>query len=200
MRARLLVLSALVLLAGCRLSVNLHEIHAGKLWRSAQLTGEELEQVIEEQGIKTILNLRGAHPDEDWYVAEREVAAREGVELVDIKMSAHHLPHREALLRLLDTFRDAPRPILVHCRAGADRTGEACAIYQMEYMGKTREQALRMLRLGYLHAAIFTPAKRYFMEQVWKGEVWAREAYDPRAPDQVYEYYEREDEGETSVE
>ena len=41
------------------------------------------------------------------------------------------MPTREALLELWDTFENGEYPMLVHCKAGADRTGGAVAIWRM---------------------------------------------------------------------
>lgn len=182
------VLLASVLLGGCRLSANFHEIDPGKFYRSAQLTEAELRESIDRAGIRTIINLRGSNPGSDWYDAEARVARERGVRLVDIGMSAKRLPHRADLLKLLDAYREAERPLLVHCLAGADRTGEAAAIYQMEYMNKAKDDALEMLTLKYLHFAPTTPAKRYFIG-LYQGREWAYRLYDPCAT--YYEHYDQ---------
>lgn len=187
---RSLLVALLVLgVSGCRLSANLHEIDAGKAYRSAQLDEGELRAVISGQGIRTIINLRGANPGSDWFDAESRVAQETGVKMVNIPMSAGRLPTRADLIALLDAFQTVERPFLVHCRAGADRTGEAMAIYQMEYMGKSRDEALEMLTLKYLHLDLGAPAKRYFIRDIYRGEAWARAEYEPcRA---TYDYFDR---------
>ena len=83
-------------------------------------------------------------------------------------------------------------PILIHCRAGADRTGEASAIYLMEYMDASREEALAALSFDYWHVEMFKPAKRYFIREVWQGERWARDVYEPCANDQEYDYFDKD--------
>ena len=92
-------------------------------------------------------------------------------------MSAGRLPHREDLLKLLDIFETAPRPILIHCHGGADRTGEASAIYKLEYMAKTKKQALRQLTLWYMHLKPRFPAKRYFIKDLYQGKDWVKSDY-----------------------
>jgi hypothetical protein len=94
-------------------------------------------------------------------------------------MSAERLPHRKDLIRLLDAFKNSPRPILLHCQAGVDRTGEASAIYEMLYMGKSKKEALEMLSLKFGYLESNEPAKIYFIRDVWQGETWAREQYFP---------------------
>jgi protein tyrosine/serine phosphatase len=187
-RLGLIVLLAVLPLQGCRLSKNFHVVQENALYRSAQLDREELEQAIDHFHIKTVINLRGERPGQKWYDDEADVAAGHGVELINIGMSPDRLPHRDDLIKLLDAFKTAERPILIHCQAGADRTGEAVAIYQMEYMGKSRENALKSLTPKYNHYSLVKPAKRYFIKR-WVSEHWARNVYDPCV--QEYSYYDQ---------
>lgn len=174
---------------GFRPGKNFHEVVPGEFYRSAQLTGKEFEAAIKDHGIKTIINLRGEKPGSDWFENEVAAAEKHGVQLVSIGMRASRIPHRQDLIKLLDVYANAPRPILVHCQGGADRTGEATAIYAMEYMGWSRKRALKMLTLKYYHFRVFTPAKSYFIRNVYNGETWARTEYDPCAAD--YKYYDK---------
>lgn len=167
---------------------NIHTVEDGKLYRSAQLEEKKLEKLVHEKGIKTIINLRGNKTGEKWYDDEVAVAARNNVILVDIGMSAKRLPHKKDLLALLKAYEDVPRPILIHCRAGVDRTGEAAAIYQMLYMGKTKKEALKMLSPKYGHFEMFMPAKKYFIRELWQGVEWANNQYDPCSGQ--YKYYD----------
>jgi protein tyrosine phosphatase (PTP) superfamily phosphohydrolase (DUF442 family) len=186
---RFIILAALALgLTSCRISANFHEIEAGVAYRSAQLTKEELTEAVTKLGVKTVINLRGAHPGAAWYEDELAVTQQYGVQLVNIGMDAAKLPHRANLIEFLDTLKNAPRPILIHCKAGADRTGEESAIYQMIYMGKSRGEAKKMLALKYHHVKAIFPAKDYFIESVWQGEDWARNEYDPCSG--KYKYYD----------
>jgi protein tyrosine/serine phosphatase len=175
-------------ITGCRVSKNFYTVEKDKAYRSAQLTREELALSFQHLGIKTVINLRGAKPQSDWYKDEVAVTAEYGVNLVDIGMSARRLPHRPDLLKLLATFETAPRPILIHCKAGADRTGEAAALYQMLYMNKPKAEALKMLNIIYGHIQAMMPAKIYFVKELWQGADWAREEYDPCGGS--YKYYD----------
>jgi protein tyrosine/serine phosphatase len=158
---------------------NFHEIDPGKYYRSAQPKASKLEKYIQKYNIKTVINLRGKSAGEDWYDQEVEVLQKYQVPLISIAMNAERLPHRQDLLKLLEAFESAERPILLHCQAGVDRTGEASAIYQMLYMGKTQKEAMKMLSFYYGHIESLYPAKSYFIEKVWQGLDWALNDYDP---------------------
>lgn len=187
-----LVVAALTLLGAAGNAARLRwsnfaVVDEGRFFRSAQLTPDRLARLIDARGIRTIVNLRGAKPGRRWYREEREVARAKGVHHVDVRWSAERLPHRESLLELLDVYARAERPILVHCLSGADRAGEAAAIYQIEYMGRSAEQAAEMLSLRFLHLAWLRPAKRHFLG-LYRGEAWARAQYHPCSGD--YPHYD----------
>ena len=46
-------------------------------------------------------------------------------------MNADKLPPPEKMKEMLQVFDDGPFPILIHCRAGADRTGLASTVYRV---------------------------------------------------------------------
>jgi len=158
---------------------NLHAIEPGMAYRSAQLDPILLEQVLDVYGIKTVINLRGAHPGEPWWDAEKDVCDRLGVVLVNIPMSADELPSREALLDLYNTFLDAEYPILIHCRGGADRTGAASAIWRMTVLGEERSTAMQELSICYGHVDAI--AMDYLAEIFQPDEDWILNEYDPDA-------------------
>lgn len=169
--------------------LNLHAVRDEVMYRSAQPTGDDLRMVAEAYGIKSIINLRGAQPGKDWYDEELAVSRELGLQQVDIRMSAGRLPHREDLLSLLDAFNDLPRPILVHCKGGADRTGEAVAVFVLDHLKWSKRKAAGQLHPYFGHFPDRYPAKTYFIREVYRGEQWARESYDPCRQD--YKYYDK---------
>jgi protein tyrosine/serine phosphatase len=56
-----------------------------------------------------------------------------------------------SLLRLL---KIAPRPVLIHCMGGADRSGLAAAIWQVAIKGRPKAEARRQLSFIYGHMSI----------------------------------------------
>lgn len=59
-----------------RFSGNFHPIEDGVIYRSGQLSGPEFTDRIEENGIRTIINLRGDNTGQPWYDAEMRPAKR----------------------------------------------------------------------------------------------------------------------------
>jgi protein tyrosine phosphatase (PTP) superfamily phosphohydrolase (DUF442 family) len=111
---------------------NVHAVKAGTVYRSAQLGPDQLVSVIHERGIKTVLNLRGDNTGSDWYDDEIRVSTKEGVQHIDFRMSANHELSGTQMVALVKLMRDAPKPLLLHCKSGADRSGLASALYVLD--------------------------------------------------------------------
>jgi undecaprenyl-diphosphatase len=55
---------------------------------------------------------------------------------------------------LLELFAMAPRPVLLHCQAGADRSGLAAALWKTMIDGAPASEARRQLSLRYGHVPV----------------------------------------------
>jgi protein tyrosine/serine phosphatase len=130
---------------------NFHIVSSGLVYRSAQMNGEALAETISHYGIKSILNLRGPGPDKDWYVAEVDTARRLGVQHFDYALSASHELKDAEMDEILATIRDAPKPVLIHCKSGSDRTGLVGALYLYGLEGRSASAAGRQLTVRYGH-------------------------------------------------
>jgi protein tyrosine/serine phosphatase len=149
---------------------NFHAITPGEAYRSAQMDRDELEYYIPKFGIKSVINLRGRHPKKDWWKVERDVCKRLGVRHFDIAMSASKAPSPDKIRYLLRIFHTAPRPILIHCMAGADRSGLAAAIWKMVIDKEPKSEAKRQLSIFYGHLPFgSTQALDDFFDR-WSGE------------------------------
>jgi protein tyrosine/serine phosphatase len=109
----------------------------GGLYRSAQLSENELQMAIRHHEIRAILNLRGAHPGQSWYDDEIAVSKALGVAHYDYALSAYRVVTDNQITELLGIIRHAPKPLLVHCKSGADRTGLVSALYRFAIEGKS---------------------------------------------------------------
>lgn len=108
---------------------NFREVIPGKLYRSAQMDGDELRETIRRHDIKTVINLRGPAEKKEWYQAEVQACRDLGTRHGNVNMSATRLPKPHEIREIIEHIEQGPEPILIHCMAGADRTGLACAIY-----------------------------------------------------------------------
>ncbi|MHA3978181.1 fused DSP-PTPase phosphatase/NAD kinase-like protein [Halovulum sp. GXIMD14794] len=126
---------------------NRDEVAPG-IWRSNQPSPRQLRW-LSAQGLRTVLNLRGA-TSIGAYALERETCAEEGLRLIDFKMTSRALPTVEQIHGLRRIFETAERPLLMHCKSGADRAGIASALFLL-FNGASAEDAARQLSLRYLH-------------------------------------------------
>jgi protein tyrosine/serine phosphatase len=108
---------------------NFHTVIGGELYRSARPSAAQIDSWHARYGIKTILNLQGAHPEAAWYREEQAAAKANGITLIDYKMSAQRNVSAKQLEELLALMSSVERPLLIHCRSGADRTGLVSAFY-----------------------------------------------------------------------
>lgn len=127
---------------------NLHEVAPG-VFRSNQPHDARLAQHAR-QGIRTIINLRG-ETTEPRHLLQVESCRRLGLHLVSVPLRAGRAPDRALLASLIATFRAAERPLVMHCKSGADRTGFASAVWLMVMEGRPVEDARRMLSLRFVH-------------------------------------------------
>ncbi|WP_336801163.1 dual specificity protein phosphatase family protein [Kaistia sp. MMO-174] len=133
---------------------NFHSVIAGELYRSAQPTPTALASYVQNFGIKTVINLRGANESAPWYRAEIDESRKLGVAHEDFRMSSRTeltQAEAEALIRL---FKTAEKPILVHCTDGSDRTGLASALYVAAVAKLGEEAAEDQISFRYGHVAL----------------------------------------------
>ncbi len=102
-------------------------VEPGVLYRSAQLSPAKLDDVIEEYGIRTIVNLREEDPEDEQRVAARHGAAYVWLPSTQVPAKANI----DAFLALMDDPKN--HPVLVHCEHGVGRTGVLSGVYRMEY-------------------------------------------------------------------
>lgn len=134
-----------------RVTGNIHEVDAGKVYRSGQLWPSQLSRVLEEKRIRTVINLRGENLDRAWYVDEVKVTQAAGVRHISLPMSANREPNDALLASLIETLRTAEQPVLIHCEAGADRTGLASALYTLLTLHRSPQEADAQLSFRYGH-------------------------------------------------
>ena len=122
MRARALLLPLLLLMVPA--CTGFRTVRPD-VFRSPQPGEYQLARQIEEHGIRTVVCLRGKS---DQSSASERAAFGAGAAFESVPMSANRPPRPDTLLELWRIAGEATRPLLLHCRAGVDRTGLAAAI------------------------------------------------------------------------
>jgi len=151
-----------------RLSGNFHTVVDGQFYRSSQLSPTALEGYVRRYGIRTVVNLRGAAPKAQWYRDEKAVTGSLGVDMVDFPMSATRPLAADRAAELVAVLKDVPKPILVHCLDGADRTGLVSVIYASQVAGQDEETAERQLTPLYGHFGIPLLSPTFAMDSSWE--------------------------------
>jgi protein tyrosine/serine phosphatase len=116
---------------------------ATNLYRGGQPT-EEGFQFLKDNGIKTIVNLRGEDNSESGIVRAL------GMNYVQIPVGEIGLLTRIPEAAIEQYFKlvgnPANYPIFFHCRRGADRTGTLAALYRIRVEGWNADKAYREAR------------------------------------------------------
>ncbi len=143
---------------------NEHTIIAGRAYRSAQLTPAQLERVIAEKQIRTVLNLRGTCPNAAWYLGECRTTHAAGVSQEDITLSAKRLPAPAEIRRMIEVLDHTEYPIILHCHQGADRTGLVATAILLLQTDSTLDEARRQLwpRYGHVRAGRTVVIDQFF--------------------------------------
>lgn len=175
MRSLVLVVAALA--TAC---TGFREVRPG-VFRSPQPGEDQLARRIAEHDIQCIVCLRGLAPSS---AGSQRAAEGAGIAFWNVPMSATRRPSPETLLELWRVAERAPRPMLLHCRAGADRTGLATAIVVLHDTGDL-DQARAELTIEHGHLGMFgTEAMGEVLDAYepyagrmtfpqWVAEVWS---------------------------
>lgn len=91
---------------------------------------------------------------ETWYLQEVEGADRAAITHFDFRLSASKRLSPQQARQLIALLQTAPKPILIHCQAGADRTGMAAMLYLQQIAGIDEEISERQLSVRYGHIGL----------------------------------------------
>ena len=91
-------------------------------------------------GVRSILNLRRYHSND-------KALGKAGFTMLTERLEADDLTVDD-LVDALRQIREAPKPVMVHCWHGSDRTGSVVAAYRIVFQNWTTAEALDELRHG----------------------------------------------------
>jgi len=135
------------------LPYNFHWIERGEAARSSQAYAGFLRAFLRAHGIRSLINLRGSNPGFFWWRYETRTCARAGIVHSDVRLNSRQLPTPAMLTELIDAFDAVPRPFLLKCSGGQDRTSFASALYLLHRLGwrGLAEAEKHFARWPYLH-------------------------------------------------
>jgi len=126
---------------------NFHKVDKD-VYRSAQLFSFNLPYYLKKYEIKSILNLRG-DSNKEWYIDEMTISKELKIAHYDYYIGDRKETSLKEMNDIVKIIRDAPKPLLIHCKAGADRTSLTSALYL--YAIKHEDDAEREISLMYGH-------------------------------------------------
>jgi Protein tyrosine/serine phosphatase len=160
---------------------------ADGVYRSSHPMPQQLRDAAR-AGVRTVLSLRGPEVHMGSNRLEWDACRRLDMRVVHFAIGSRDAPSREELLGLEALLRTLPRPLLIHCKSGADRAGLASALYLMLVEGRPLEEARRQLdfwRHGHIRQAKtgildhFLECYRERRDATGIGFMdWVREEYD----------------------
>ncbi|MDR3416502.1 MAG: tyrosine-protein phosphatase [Nevskia sp.] len=107
-------------------------------------------------GVRSVLSLRGDEVHIGSNVLEIETCRELGLVLAHQPIGSRDPPERHQVVRIKQLFDELPRPLLLHCKSGADRAGLVSAMYLLVEEKQPIEVAMRQLsfwRHGHVHQA-----------------------------------------------
>jgi len=125
-------------------------VEPGKIYRSGQVSSHLIEPVLRENKIEKVIALNGSDLQKPYLKAEVETARK-----LHIDHQVLHLigdgtgdveDYAEAVAEIMRCEKEG-KPVLVHCAAGAQRTGGVVAAYRMLVQKKSPEEAYQELLL-----------------------------------------------------
>lgn len=154
---------------------NFRTVEKGAFYGSRQMSGAALERAIRKYNIKTVINLRGEHSDQDWYREETAACRRAGVAHISFGWSKNQLPSPESLADFITLIEEGEQPFLAHCQGGTHRTAVAAAVYLL-LRGESTDTARRQFGPMFKDAPIGELVMLYEQSDL-PFRQWALEVY-----------------------
>lgn len=111
---------------------NFYQI-SPEVFRSGQPDAKQMLE-LDQRGFRSVLNLRNFHTD-------NKEALGTTLDLYHVRMDAGLIGDKQ-IIAALTVLHNAPKPIVIHCWHGSDRTGAVVAMYRMVFENWSRQDAI----------------------------------------------------------
>ena len=164
---------------------NFHQV-CDEVYRANQPSPSHLKS-YKDKGIKAVLNLRG-FTQQSYALFEEDSCKKLGLVLVSVPLSGGSAPQPEKILEIIGIMENLPKPLVLHCKSGADRAGLASVIYHLVVLNTPFPIARKQLSLRFLHLKFSRSGILDFMLDTYEKEQkisglsfrsWIKNKYDP---------------------
>jgi tyrosine-protein phosphatase SIW14 len=107
------------------------------IYRSEQPNKKGFKE-LEAMGVKSVISFRRVKDD-------RKKAKGTGIKIQRIPLRSKELTE-EQIIEALRMISDAPKPVLIHCFHGSDRTGVISAAYRVVFEDWSKDKAIDEMR------------------------------------------------------
>lgn len=114
-----------------------------ELYRSGQPDEDEFETLYSFHNIRSVLNLRKDRSDKEDIKAINQIR-KNPIALYELSLKTGKITEHD-LIQILRIIRKAPKPLLIHCWQGSNRTSCAVAAYRIAFQNWTVEDAIEEL-------------------------------------------------------
>jgi len=121
---------------------NFGVVEPGRVYRSGVLTTSAMKKVVEENDIELVIDLGAHHAGSKSERREEETVRVLGVDRVQLRLFGDGTGDPNEYVEALRLLQASEGAALVHCAAGAQRTGVAVVLYRMIEDGWTMAEAL----------------------------------------------------------
>jgi hypothetical protein len=123
-----------------------HPLNPGTSFGNSDRQTLGILEYLKSQGVKTVIDLQNSQWIDKRY---RKLLHRAGLDRVHIPMHAAKVPTEKEWARIKKLLQ---RPVYIHCKWGADRTGALIGRYLVEEKGYTSAEAYQAVITGGSHA------------------------------------------------
>jgi protein tyrosine phosphatase (PTP) superfamily phosphohydrolase (DUF442 family) len=114
-----------------------------EVYRSAQPSEAQLAQLVDRYGIKSVIKLNAGDAPQSCALADSPRISGWSV------ISRRSAPTAEQIKQILDAIDCAPKPVLIHCTHGEDRTGLIVALWRIRHGASVSDAYTDMIGRGF---------------------------------------------------
>ncbi|QCE32426.1 protein tyrosine phosphatase [Acetobacteraceae bacterium] len=129
---------------------NLSPVVPHQIWRANHPTPYRFKKLTKKLGLKSAINLRGNRPTCGSDLLGRKTCLHLELPYEDMAFESRNFPQKDRILRFYTLWETLPKPMLIHCKSGADRAGIASALILL-FEGKKVSEAKKQLHWRFLH-------------------------------------------------